>query len=336
MLSRTETSSAPEAEPVVGGNGVVPVLDAGRADVRVVSAQVSVWRRLAMIWEYRGLLLRLIGKELKVKYKNSVLGFLWSLLNPAFMLLIYWFVFQIVLGSGIPNFAIFLMSGLVVYNLFNYATMNSTNTMVANAELVKKVAFPREILALATVGAGVVFFFFQVIVLVIALAGFRYLPAWHYLPLILPALLTLIVLASALAVFLAAINVYLRDTQHLIEILVGSAWFWATPIVYGFGEMALKFRDHHLPTWLLLLNPLTDIVLSFQRAIWGFHYLNVAAARSSLKPGSAQLRASLVVAPYGEWWYVWHLLVVLGVSALLFVGALAVFGRLEGNFAEEL
>ncbi|MGH9072100.1 MAG: ABC transporter permease, partial [Acidimicrobiales bacterium] len=308
--------------------------------VRVVSADVSVVRRLRDMWNYRGLFLNLVRKELKVKYKNSALGFLWSLLNPAFTLLIYYFVFQIVLGSGIHGFAIFLMSGLVVYNLFNYATMNATGAVVNNATIVKKVPFPREILALASVGAGLVFFFFQAVVLVIALAVARYEPvlhALHYLPLVIPALVALLVLSAALAVFLAAINVYMRDTQHLIEIVVGAAWFWATPIVYSYEQIIRHFVNHHIPTWVYLLNPLTDIVLTFQRAVYAQVYGgSPGGAAHSLKPGASLQKTAQILPATGEWWYLWHVLIVLGVGLILFVAALAVFGRLEGNFAEEL
>lgn len=341
MLSRTEQDSAPG--PTTGAEGAAgPAPLALHADldsvpVRVVSADVSVVRRLGDIWRYRGLLAGLVGKELKVKYKNSALGFLWSLLNPAFTLAIYYFVFQIVLGSGIPDFAIWLMCGLLVYNLFNYATMGATGAVVNNAGIVKQVAFPREILALASVGAGLVFFFIQSTVLVMALAAFTYVPALHYLPLLLPALVALLVLCSALAIFLAAVNVYLRDMQHLIEIVVGAAWFWATPIVYSYQSIAIKFGHHHIPAWLFLLNPLTDIVLVFQRAIYGHPFgANAAAAAHALKPGSALQAGSQLLPNFGDWWYLWHVLIVLGVASLLFVAALAVFGRLEGNFAEEL
>lgn len=305
--------------------------------VRVVSADVSVWRRLGDIWRYRSLLVGLVGKELKVKYKNSTLGFLWSLLNPAFTLAIYYFVFQIVLGSGIPDFAIYLMSGLLVYNLFNYATMGATGSIVNNASIVKKVAFPREVLALASVGAGLVFFFIQAVVLVIALAATSWAPAVKYLPLLVPALVALLVLVAALAVFLAAINVYLRDTQHLIEIVVGAAWFWATPIVYSYQTIAVKLAAHHIPTWLPLVNPLTDIVVVFQRAIYG-HVAgaNPRAAAASAKPGASAQAGSGILPTAGHWWYLDHVLIVLAVSSVLFVGALAMFGRLEGNFAEEL
>ena len=303
--------------------------------VRVITPEVRVLRRVLDIWRYRELLTGLIRKELAVKYNSSVLGMLWSMLNPAFTLGIYYFVFQVVLGSGISAFAIFLMSGLLAWNFYSYAIMNATATMVGNAGIVKKVAFPREILPLASVGAGLVFFVFQSVVLVIVLLASRYSPGWSYLPLIIPALLATIVLASALAVFLSAVNVYLRDTQHLAELIVGALWFWATPIVYSYSQIAHKLSEHHVPTWLPLLNPMTDVVLVFQRAIYAKEYGGKLGS-GSLRPGAAALADAQTLPTSGEWWYLWHVLVVLGVGLVLLYGALMVFGRLEGNFAEEL
>jgi ABC-2 type transport system permease protein len=270
---------------------------------------------MAEIWRYRELLLTMINKEFKVKYRNSALGFAWSMLNPAATIAIFYFVFQIVLGSGIPNFAIFLMSGMIVYNLFNYAAGQATPTVVNNSQLVKKVSFPREILALASVGTAMVFFAFQALVLVAFLAMFRYTPDFSYLPELIPALVALVLFVSALAIFLAAVNVYMRDIQHLMEIVVGTAWFWATPIVYSFTVIDTKLAHHGLG-WLILLNPLTDVVLVFQRAIY--------RQSAVLPPGADQ------------WWYLWHLLAVIGGSIVLFVIAMNVFARLESNFAEEL
>ena len=303
----------------------------------VISPRVSVGRRVVDIWRYRELLSGLVRKELKVKYNSSFLGFVWSMLNPALTLAIYYFIFQVVLGSGIRDFAIFLMSGLLAYNLFSYSTLNATGTLVGNAGIVKKVSFPREILALASVGAGVVFFFFQGLVLLIVLVAARYVPGWSYLPLLVPALLALLVLSAALAVFLAAVNVYMRDTQHLVEIAVGALWFWATPIVYSYQTIVTKLTEHGLPSWLPLLNPMTDIVLVFQRAIYAQVYGGApAAAATSAKPGAALQSGAQMLPAADQWWYLWHVLIVLAVSSVALVGALKVFGRLEGNFAEQL
>jgi ABC-2 type transport system permease protein len=283
--------------------------------VRVVSPELHLGHRVAEIWRYRQLLLAMINKEFKTKYRNSALGFAWSMLNPAATIAIFYFVFQIVLGSGIPNFAIFLMSGMVVYNLFNYAAGQATPTVVNNAQLVKQVAFPREILALASVGTAMVFFMFQAVVVVAFLAVFRHAPDYSYLPDLIPALVALVLFVSALAIFLAAVNVYMRDIQHLMEIVVSTAWFWATPIVYSYRLIDSKLAHHGLG-WILLVNPLTDVVLVFQRAIYRQPVV--------LPPGADQ------------WWYLWHLLAVAGGSILLFVIAMVVFARLESNFAEEL
>src|SRR5215469_386157 len=115
---------------------------------RVVSSGTSVWRRLPDLWRHRELLLSLIGKELKVKYKDSVLGFVWSMLNPALYLAVFFFVFQIALRNTIPYFAIFLLCGLLVWNFFQTAVMGATVSVVGGAGLIKKVSFPREMLAL--------------------------------------------------------------------------------------------------------------------------------------------------------------------------------------------
>jgi ABC-2 type transport system permease protein len=283
--------------------------------VRVVSPEVHLGHRMADIWRYRQLLLAMIKKEFKVKYRNSALGFAWSMLNPAATIIIFYVVFQLILGSGIPNFAIFLMSGMVVYNLFQYAAGQATPTVVNNSGLVKKVAFPREILALASVGTAIVFFAFQALVLLAFLAIFRYPPDYSYLPDLIPAFLALVLFVSALAIFLAAVNVYMRDIQHLMEIVVGTAWFWATPIVYSYNLIEGKLAHHGLG-WVILVNPLTDVVLVFQRAL--YH-------QSLVLPAGAD-----------HWWYLWHVLAVMGGSIVLFVIAMVIFARLESNFAEEL
>ena len=328
ITSRPVPAAAGGGRPA-GGRSV----DGASERVRVITPQVRVLPRLADIWAYRELLLSLVRKELTVKYNSSFLGMLWSMLNPAFTLGIYYFVFQIVLHSGISAFAIFLMSGLLAYNLFSYSLMNATGTMVGNAGIVKKVAFPREILPLASVGAGIVFFFFQGLVLLIVLVAARYSPGFSYLPELIPAFVALVLLCAALAVLLSAVNVYLRDTQHFVELIVGAAWFWATPIVYSYQQISSELAKHHLPTWLPCINPLTDIVLVFQRAIYARVYGGKVTSGSLTK---VPLSSRQLLPQAGEWWYLWHVLIVFGVAVVLMGAALAVFARLEGNFAEEL
>ncbi len=282
---------------------------------------------MADIWRYRELLGNLVRKELKVKYKNSTLGFLWSLLNPILYLVVFWVVFDLVLGSGIEDFPIFLLAGLLPWNLFSTSLGSATSSVVANASLVNKVYFPREILPLAGIGAALVHFFLQAVVLIGALAVFRYAPAWEYLPVVVLALAVLLVLGAALGIALAAINVYLRDTQHLLE-LVLLAWFWITPIVYQYKLLSDKLQEKSV---LLLVNPMTSLVLAFQRGI----YNRVGGPTTGGRFGGAT-QSSGILPDASMLWYLRNVAVVGVVSVALLVGALWLFGRLEDNFSEEL
>jgi ABC-2 type transport system permease protein len=298
---------------------------ARRADTtRIVTPTTSVWKRLREIWLSRELLAYLVRTEIKVKYKNSVLGLVWSMVAPAMSLAIYFFVFQVILNNKQPNFVIFLFAGLLLWNLFSLGVLTGTGVVVNNAGIVKKVSFPREILCLAAVGSACVFFFFQSIVLVIFMVVLHHGPDWAYLPVLLLALVTGIVLASALAVLLAAINVYLRDMQHLIEVIL-TAWFWACPIVYAYQEYIGNKLGPQGRTWIYFLNPMVPLVLSFQRCIYADTIVSV--------PGNPHFD---VLPTKGMLWYVGLDVAVLFLATLLFFIALAVFGRLEGNFAEEL
>jgi ABC-2 type transport system permease protein len=294
-----------------------------RDRLHVVSSKVPVWSRLIRIWTYRALLLSLVRKELSVKYKNSVLGFAWSMLNPALTLVVYYVVFQLVLKNGMPQFAIFLLCGLVIWNFFSTALSGATSSVVANAGIVQKVSFPREVLPLASVGSALVFLFLQLIVLAIALVVGRDVPAFSYLALLIPAFVDLVILAAAFSVFLSAVNVYYRDTQHLLEIVL-MAWFWGTPVVYAYQTIAVPLARHHL-SWAFFLNPVTAIVITFQRVLY-------AKVSPVLATGSV-----MKILPTGSpLWFLGQLAIVFVVSCVLFVIALSVFGRMEGNFAEEL
>jgi ABC-2 type transport system permease protein len=279
--------------------------------------------RLRELLAHREVLVNLVRKELKVKYKNSALGFVWSLLNPALYLLVFYVVFQVVLKAGIPNFAIFLLAGLLPWNLFATSLGASCQSVVGNASLVGKVWFPREILPLAAVGAALVHFFLQLTVLLGALVVFRYAPDPAYIPVALVALVVLVVLAAALGIGLSAVNVPLRDTGHLLELAL-LAWFWVTPIVYQYNALGDR-----LGNWALL-NPMTPIVLSFQRAIYGERQVEVG--------GSSRLGTTTqgILPDESVWWYFRNVAVLGVVSVLVLLAALWLFGKLEGDFAEEL
>jgi ABC-2 type transport system permease protein len=306
----------------------------GPKSTRVVSSNVSIPARLRSIWGSRELLVHLVRTEIKVKYKNSFLGLLWSMLAPAMTLLVFTIVFGLLLKNGIPDFVIFLFSGLLIWNFFSTAVITATGTIVNNAGLVKKVAFPREILALAALGSAGVFFFFQVLVMALFMLVLQHSPAWGLLWLLLVALVPMMVFAAALGLLLGSINVYLRDTQHLVEVVVGAAWFWACPIVYSYWHtihQTLK-PDHYTLTWLYLLNPMTPLVMTFQRVLYAqTGFVHLTTPRPPAPPVYERL-----LPPWGAMTYVWMDALVLGFAVALFFVGMAVFGRLAGNFAEEL
>src|SRR6478609_495138 len=146
-----------------------------RGEARVVRARITARERLVRIFKYHELLVGMVRKELKIKYKNSILGFAWSLLNPLLYLVVFYIAFEKILGSGIPSFPIYLLSGLLVWNLFSTGLGSACGSVVGNAGLVKKVDFPREILPLAAVGSTLIQFFLQSIVLFAVVGVIR----WH-------------------------------------------------------------------------------------------------------------------------------------------------------------
>ncbi|HZQ78265.1 MAG TPA: ABC transporter permease [Acidimicrobiia bacterium] len=279
---------------------------------RTFTAQGSVPGRLREIARHRELLINLVRLELKAKYKSSTLGFVWSLLNPAMYLVVFYVAFNVILAAGVPRFPIFLLSGLLVWNFFTAALSAGTSSIVGGSGLVKKVWFPREILPLASTGAALVHFFLQSLVLVLALLGLRHPVGWAYLLLLPLALVDLILLTSGLSVLLAAANVYLRDIQHFVELAL-MAWFWVTPIVYLYSQLTKHLGGRNIA----LINPITPIVLTFQRAFYGL-YGNVLDPR--LRFG----------------WYLRNLVVLSVAVSLLFYVSMRIFIRLEGNLAEEL
>ena len=284
----------------------------GVPEAQLVRPRTPVLKRFRRIIAYRELLVGMTRKELKVKYKNSVLGFAWSLLNPLLYLVVFYVAFQLILGTAVPGCPIFLLSGLLVWNLFGAAVGGGTESVVGNASLVQKVWFPREILPLAAIGASLVHFFFQATVLLSALVLFGRAPDWALLPLIPLAILVLLLVASAIGVLLSAANVYLRDVQHLLELAL-VAWFWMSAIVYPFRLIDEKLGDH---STLAFINPVIPVVITFQKAIYN--------------------PVDDTVPTYGAGWYASLLAITGAIAIVTLLFALYVFGRLEDNFAEEI
>jgi ABC-2 type transport system permease protein len=267
-------------------------------------------------WE---LLTGLVRKDLKVKYQGSVLGFLWSLANPLLLLVVYTFVFQVVLKAGIPQFGFYLLSGLLVWNLFAGAVGMSTGAVVGNAGLVKKVRFPLSVLPLSQVGFALVHFALQLFVLLVVMAvtGHTQFAGPHLL-LAVPAIAVAVLFTVAMSFLVAGLNVRYRDTQHVVEVAL-MAGFWINPIVYS-----VSLVQHELGNLygLYYLNPMAGVVVAMQKAIY---------AQNPVLPGGSTVLAS---DSYG--FYFEKLGIGALVSAVLLALGLWVYHRLSADFAEEL
>lgn len=283
-----------------------------------VSRRPTPLERIRHLWQYRELIGNLTRKELKVKYKNSVLGFVWSLLNPLMYLVVFSLVFNIISGIEVAYYGIFFLSGLLAWNLFSTGLGQGTQAITGNAQLVTKVWFPREALVIATIASAFVHFLLQSAVLLAALLAFRRMPDLSFAPVFLLALLLAVLLSTALAIALSAVNVYLRDTQHLLEVAL-LAWFWMSAIAYPYALVVDKLEGRE---WIANLNPMITVVVSFQRTLYNPDF-SVPSEASTMPDHSMS-------------WYLTHLGIGLGISTVLLYLALRLFSRLEDNFAEEI
>ena len=289
------------------------------APLRELGDKSGLWngtkRAFADVWNRRELLRLLVNRELKARYKDSNLGFVWSLFKPLSQLLIYFIVIGQFLGAarGIPSFAIFVFTGLTAWGFFLEAVTGGTGSIVANSGLIKKVYLPREIFPLSTLGTAAVNSAIQLVILlgaIVVTGAIPSLPQLAYLPL---SLVVLVIYATLFALLLSALNVYMRDIQHLIEVITFLA-FWASPIVYSYSyvERALA-QGYPVIHEIYLGNPVTLAILGFQKSLW---------AAGADQPYPSHLMIRLAVAAI--------------VGLLLIFGAHRIFARLEGNFAQEL
>lgn len=269
------------------------------------------------IWAHRELMSLLVRREIKARYKDSSLGFLWSLIRPLTQLLIYYFAIGQIMGlaRNIPSFAIFVFVGLTIWGLFTEIVSSGTTSIINNSGLVKKIYLPREIFPLGSVGSALFNFAIQFGILLIATLVAGQFPVTSdvlYAPL---AFLTVLIFGTALGIFLSSVNVYLRDVQHLVEVAL-IVLFWASPIVYSFSFVHDKLNGNLLEQ-IYLLNPITLAVLGMQKALWVAGTTESTAANW---PPDLGLR----------------LLVALAIGLVLLWLSQRVFSRLQGNFAQEL
>ncbi len=211
-----------------------------------------------MLWQWRGLIATMVGRDLLARYKGSSLGVLWSLLHPLVLAMVYTFAFKFVIRIQIPNYALFLLAGLLPWLFFATSLQVAAGSIVDQGQLVKKVAFPREVLPVSAVMSQLVHFTlgYLVVLPVYASSQGRLASVYLALPIVM-ALQVIFVLGAAVTI--AVMQVYLRDTRHLLEVGL-QILFWATPVVYSL-ELVGRYRA------LLFVNPLTSFVTTYQQIV---------------------------------------------------------------------
>ena len=262
---------------------------------------------LAQLPRYRGLIQSLVARDLKARYRGSVLGFFWSFINPLTLLLIYTFVFKYVMPAavkGVDNYSLFMFCGLLPWTWFASSLAESSGVLISGGNLIKKVLFPAEILPIVTVTSNMVHFFLALPILVVFLIYYK-APltlselAWFPVVVAVQYLFTL-----ACALLLSALTVHFRDIRDILSNVL-SLWFFATPIIYSYlhlPETAKPFMKY------MNLNPFVHLAISYQEILF-------------------------FEGPFGHWKW---LLALGGISVVLFLAAYWVFDRLRDSFAEEV
>jgi ABC-type polysaccharide/polyol phosphate export permease len=264
----------------------------------------SMLHNLVRLTRYRGLIQSLVARELKARYRGSVLGFFWSFINPLALLLIYSFVFKYFLprgGEDLPHYEVFMFCGILPWTWFSSSLLESSGVLISGGNLIKKVLFPAEVLPIVTVLANMVHFFLGLPILG-AFIFYHRMPlslaelAWFPLVVIVQLVLTL-----GFALLVSALTVHFRDLRDILSNLM-TFWFFSTPIIYSYLTMpdaVMRFLN---------LNPFTHLAITYQEILYF--------------PG-----------PVGHAWW----LLVLGVLSLgFFLFGYFVFDRLRDTFAEEV
>lgn len=290
-------------------------------------------RGLIDVVRWRYLLNLLVRTGVTTRYRNSVLGWTWSYVRPAAQFLVFWVVLGLFmnLDRGIPNYAVYLFSGIVVINLFSEAFKNATTSIVGNAALVRKVFLPRQLFAVSAVVVAFVHFLPQVALLLVVCLFLGWAVHISVLSVlaIFAGMLIVIVFALGLGLFFGAINVRYRDAENIVELMLLLAT-WASPVLYSWVMVQdAVVKTLGWPQWLVeayLLNPITQGVELFHYAFW-------RPATEGMISATDYAGLQMDAMPPGLGWNtLWTFLIAVGT---LLIGQL-VFRRLEGRFAQDL
>ncbi|AXJ11454.1 ABC transporter permease [Arthrobacter sp. PM3] len=270
------------------------------------------------VYRDRFLLKLLVRKEIKVRYRGSVLGLLWSYVKPLVQFLIYFVALGIFLNlqHGTPNYAIYLFSGIVLVNFFTEALSNATRSIVDNRDLIRKIYLPRELFPVATVWVSAAHFLPQLVVLIGACLLVGWAPTLLQLAAVVLVFLMVAVLGTGLGLLFGAMNVYFRDSENIVDMIV-MVVTWASPVLYLWTMVEKVLGDWF---WIYQLNPMTVAVEVFHWSFW----------EPTLKPDQLVSDAT----PPGLL-TLWLPVALLITTAVLFLGQLT-FRRLAVHFAQEL
>jgi ABC-2 type transport system permease protein len=245
-----------------------PALAEGEEPPLVEPPARSIRESIAEVRASRDLLQQMVRRDLTTKHAGSFLGFFWSLLTPMLMVSVYATVFYVMgfarTGGEFEDvpFALFFFGGLVVWNVFNVGVAGGTAAVVGQGYLVRKIYFPRELLPLSVVLAGLVTFCFEFVVLVVFQTVLGHHPQWTIV-LAIPIIAIVTVLAAGVALLLSAATVYFRDLQHFIVVAL-QLLFWGAPVIY---DISLITDKHPAAADVLLLNPLTPCLIAFRECV---------------------------------------------------------------------
>jgi len=260
--------------------------------------------QLQELYRYRVLIWSLVVRELKARYRGSVLGFFWSFLNPLLLTSVYTLVFSTYLRFGMEDYVIHLMSGLLPWLWFNSSLLEASGSILAGGNLIKKVLFPAEVLPLVVVFSNGINFVLSLPILLLFVLGFKLAGfgvsigiSMITLPLVMAIQL---VLSAGLALIVSALCVHYRDIQHVLGNLL-TLWFFLTPIIYPLTQIPERYR------FFVLFNPVAPLIFAYQNIFY-----------------------------YGRFPNFPQLLIVAVMSVFVYTMGTAIFGKYQGTFAEEV
>lgn len=252
------------------------------------------------IYQYREMIFSLVRRDLRGRYKASFLGFLWTFINPLCQILVYTFVFQFIMRTGIEQFYVYLISGMIPWIFFSTSVSGGTMCIKNQSEMVKKIYFPREVLPISFVTSAFInmLFCFIMIFVVIAFSGRGFSAvALLFLPLVM---IIEYIMALGFTMIVSGLTIYFRDMEHIVGVIM-MAWIYLTPIMYSIDMVPEQLRG------VYYINPMTPVIQAYQQILYYEHM--------------PKMGTLLLAGVFG--------------MVVLVIGVIA-FRKMERNFAEEL